>query len=179
MPDLQTALSSVAKQIHFDDIDDTSTTYAAPTPSKALPVSQQLFYWYVNNPSSTPREAQEALDSGDTASISSRTNQMWKKGLLIRVHAGGAYRYTATTTTYPVFTVEMRQKQMAKAIAAKAEKRKSHKVAKVAKQKMIKASSDIATPPQNANPDAAKIVNNMSVGLAKAVYLELKKVFEA
>jgi hypothetical protein len=36
-----------------------------------------------------------------------------------------------------------------------------------------------AAPSLNANPNAEQIVNSMSVGLAKAVYLELKKVFEA
>ncbi len=65
---------------------------------------------------------------------------------------------------------------MANAIAARKNKPKKIKV------KKIKAPVAVAKPipptSLNKNPDAEQIVNSMSVGLAKAVYLELKKVFE-
>ena len=71
---------------------------------------------------------------------------------------------------------------MKKAIEArksKPKKIKVKKVAKVAKVVNVVSLPAKAAPSLNANPNAEQIVNSMSVGLAKAVYLELKKVFEA
>jgi hypothetical protein len=63
---------------------------------------------------------------------------------------------------------------MKKAIAVRMSKPKKHK-----KVKAVKVVAPKAAPSLNANPNAEQLVNSMSVGLAKAVYLELKKVFEA
>jgi hypothetical protein len=101
---------------------------------------------------------------------------MWAKGLLSRSRGEGPYRYTATQTVYPTFTTEDRQKLILKAIEIRKSKPKKIKVKKVAK---VVELAPKAAPSLNANPNAEQIVNSMSVGLAKAVYLELKKVFEA
>lgn len=170
MPDLQTALSSVAKQINFDDDLEVTT----PEPKN---FAQRLFYWFVANPASTAREAKEALGVVNDGPVSGRIHQMHARGLLTRVDGIGGFRYTATCTEYPEFTTEHRREMMAKAIAARKAKPKKHKkVAKVAEVKFIPPK---AAPSLNPNPNAEQIVNSMSVGLAKAVYLELKKVFEA
>lgn len=168
MPDLQTALSSVAKQINFDDDLEVTTT---PEPKN---FAQRLFYWFVANPASTAREAKEALGIVSDGPVSGRIHQMHARGLLTRVHGIGGYRYTAASTEYPEFTIEKRREMMKKAIAVRMAKPKKHK--KVAKVTFIPPK---AAPSLNANPNAEQIVNSMSVGLAKAVYLELKKVFEA
>lgn len=168
MPDLQTALSTVAKQINFDD-DLEVTTH--PEPKN---FAQRLFYWFVANPASTAREAKEALGVVNDGPVSGRTHQMHARGLLTRVDGIGGFRYTATCTEYPEFTIAQRREMMAKAIAARKAKPKKHK--KVAK---VVALEPKTAPSLNANPNAEQIVNSMSVGLAKAVYLELKKVFEA
>lgn len=162
MPDLQTALSSVAKQINFDDDLD------APTEYKNF--AQKLFYWFVDNPASTAQEAKNALSMSDDGPVSGRIFQMWTRGILSRTkEVGGAYRYTATCTKYPEFTTEQRQEMIKKAQAAR---RKPKKI-------KVVPTPPKAAPSLNANPNAEQIVNSMSVGLAKAVYLELKKVFEA
>jgi len=171
MPDLQTALSSVAKQINFDD--DLEVT---PTPEPKN-FAQKLFYWFVANPASTAREAKEALGIVSDGPVSGRIHQMHARGLLTRVHGIGGYRYTATCTEYPEFTTAQRQEMMKKAIAVRMAKPK--KVKKVAKVVNVAFIPPKAAPSLNANPNAEQIVNSMSVGLAKAVYLELKKVFEA
>lgn len=165
MADLQTALSTVAKQINFDD---------EPNEPQHKNFAQRLFYWIVDNPASTAREAKDALGVANDGPVSGRIHQMYSKGLLSRVDSGNSYRYTATQTVYPSFTIEQRRELIKKAIAGR--KTKPKKVKKVAKVTFIPPK---AAPSLNPNPNAEQIVNSMSVGLAKAVYLELKKVFEA
>lgn len=55
-----------------------------------------------------------------------------------------------------------------------------------AKKKLLASKKAKATPAKvipstslSKNPSAEQLVNTMSIGMAKAVYLELKKVFEA
>jgi hypothetical protein len=80
---------------------------------------------------------------------------------------------------YPTFTIEKRREMMKKAVEARKHKPKKIKVKKVAKVVNVVSLPPKAAPSLNAHPNAEQIVNSMSVGLAKAVYLELKKVFEA
>ena len=171
MPDLKTALSAVANQISFDDVEEVDTTPKYPS------FSEQLFYWFVANPASTVQEAKAALNLDNDGPVSGRVFQMWSKGLLSRSEGQGSYRYTPTQTVYPTFTIEKRRAMMKKAVEAR--KHKPKKVKKVAKVVNVVSLPPKAAPSLNANPNAEQIVNSMSVGLAKAVYLELKKVFEA
>jgi hypothetical protein len=173
MPDLKSALSAVANQISFDDVEEVDTSPKYPS------FSEQLFYWFVANPASTVQEAKAALNLDRDGPVSGRVFQMWSKGLLSRSEGQGSYRYTPTQTVYPTFTIEKRRAMMKKAIEARKSKPKKIKVKKVAKVVNVVSLPPKAAPSLNANPNAEQIVNSMSVGLAKAVYLELKKVFEA
>ncbi len=173
MPDLKSALSAVANQISFDDVEEIDTTPKYPS------FSEKLFYWFVANPASTVQEAKAALGLDNDGPVSGRVFQMWSKGLLSRSKGSGSYRYTPTQTVYPTFTIEKRRELMAKAVEARKHKPKKIKVKKVAKVVNVVSLPPKAAPSLNANPNAEQIVNSMSVGLAKAVYLELKKVFEA
>jgi hypothetical protein len=173
MSDLKSALSALANQISFDDIDEVDTS------PKRTSFSEQLFYWFVANPASTVQEAKTALGLDNDGPVSGRVFQMWSKGLLSRSEGQGSYRYTPTQSVYPTFTIEKRREMMKKAVEARKNKPKKIKVEKVAKAvprpPMVFADHK---PSLNPNPNAEQIVNSMSVGLAKAVYLELKKVFE-
>jgi hypothetical protein len=173
MPDLKSALSAVANQISFDDIDEVDTN------PKHTSFSEYLFNWFVANPASTVQEAKAALNLDNDGPVSGRVFQMWSKGLLSRSKGQGSYRYTPTQTVYPTFTIEKRRELMAKAVEARKNKPKKIKVKKV-KEPVAKviALAPKSAPSLNPNPNAEQIVNSMSVGLAKAVYLELKKVFE-
>ena len=173
MPDLKSALSAVANQISFDDVEEVDTTPKYPS------FSEQLFYWFVANPASTVQEAKTALNLDNDGPVSGRVFQMWSKGLLSRSEGQGSYRYTPTQTVYPTFTIEKRRAMMKKAVEARKSKPKKIKVKKVAKVVNVVSLPPKAAPSLNAHPNAEQIVNSMSVGLAKAVYLELKKVFEA
>jgi hypothetical protein len=173
MPDLKSALSAVANQISFDDVEEVDTSPKYPS------FSEQLFYWFVANPASTVQEAKAALNLDRDGPVSGRVFQMWSKGLLSRSEGQGSYRYTPTQTVYPTFTIEKRRAMMKKAIEARKSKPKKIKVKKVAKVVNVVSLPPKAAPSLNAHPNAEQIVNSMSVGLAKAVYLELKKVFEA
>ena len=172
MPDLKSALSAVANQISFDDVEEVDTTPKYPS------FSEQLFYWFVANPASTVQEAKAALNLDNDGPVSGRVFQMWSKGLLSRSEGQGSYRYTPTQTVYPTFTIEKRREMMKKAIEARKSKPKKIKVKKVAKVVNVVSLPPKAAPSLNAHTNAEQIVNSMSVGLAKAVYLELKKVFE-
>jgi hypothetical protein len=172
MPDLKSALSAVANQISFDDIDEVDTN------PKHTSFTEQLFNWFVANPASTVQEAKAALGLDNDGPVSGRVFQMWSKGLLSRSKGSGSYRYTPTQTVYPTFTIEKRRELMAKAVEARKHKPKKIKVKKVAKVVNVVSLPPKAAPSLNPNPNAEQIVNSMSVGLAKAVYLELKKVFE-
>lgn len=172
MPDLKSALSAVANQISFDDVEEVDTTPKYPS------FSEQLFYWFVANPASTVQEAKAALNLDNDGPVSGRVFQMWSKGLLSRSEGSGSYRYTPTQTVYPTFTIEKRREMMKKAVEARKHKPKKIKVKKVDKVVNVVSLPPKAAPSLNAHPNAEQIVNSMSVGLAKAVYLELKKVFE-
>jgi hypothetical protein len=172
MPDLKSALSAVANQISFDDVEEVDTTPKYPS------FSEQLFYWFVANPASTVQEAKAALNLDNDGPVSGRVFQMWSKGLLSRSEGSGSYRYTPTQTVYPTFTIEKRRAMMKKAVEARKHKPKKIKVKKVAKVVNVVSLPPKVAPSLNAHPNAEQIVNSMSVGLAKAVYLELKKVFE-
>jgi hypothetical protein len=173
MPDLKSALSAVANQISFDDVEEVDTSPKYPS------FSEQLFYWFVANPASTVQEAKTALGLDNDGPVSGRVFQMWTKGLLSRSEGSGSYRYTPTQNVYPTFTIEKRREMMKKAVEARKHKPKKIKVKKVAKVVNVVSLPPKAAPSLNPNPNAEQIVNSMSVGLAKAVYLELKKVFEA
>jgi len=173
MPDLKSALSAVANQISFDDIDEVDTN------PKHTSFSEYLFNWFVANPASTVQEAKAALNLDNDGPVSGRVFQMWSKGLLSRSKGQGSYRYTPTQTVYPTFTIEKRRELMAKAVEARKHKPKKIKVKKIkAPVATVISLPPKAAPSLNPNPNAEQIVNSMSVGLAKAVYLELKKVFE-
>ena len=111
MPDLKSALSAVANQISFDDVEEVDTTPKYPS------FSEQLFYWFVANPASTVQEAKAALNLDNDGPVSGRVFQMWSKGLLSRSEGSGSYRYTPTQTVYPTFTIEKRREMMKKAIS--------------------------------------------------------------
>lgn len=175
MPDLKSELMKL-ENLKFDD--DVSSEPAPITESKSN-ISKLIWDTIKANPNKTSSEIADLMNNGDMSGISTRLKQMVDRGVLARSKDGGYWMYTAVGDTYPAFS---REEALAKAVAVRAEKKVKRAKAREYYQK-YKTMKEVAVAPVvpdtslTKNPNAEQLVNSMSLGLAKAVYLELKKVF--
>lgn len=177
MPDLKSELMKL-ENLKFDD--DVGSE-PAPITTDKVNISKLIWDTIKANPNKTSSEVADLMNNGDMSGISTRLKQMVDRGVLTRSKNGGYWMYTAVGDTYPAFS---REESLAKAVAVRAEKKVKRAKAREYYQK-YKSMKEVAVAPAvpdtslTKNPNAEQLVNSMSVGLAKAVYLELKKVFEA
>ena len=181
MPDLRSELMKLNDLKFDDDVTD------APSPitTDKTNVSKQIWDAIKANPNSSSIQIANAVSNGDMTGISTRLKQMLDRGILSRSkHESGMYMYQVVGDAYPTFN---RQEALAKAHAARLEKktkrdkqRQYNIKYKAKKQAVLSTAGPLAIPPTSltSSPNAEQLVNSMSIGLAKAVYLELKKVFE-
>jgi len=186
MPDLKTELMKL-DNLTFDD--DVGSEPAPITPDK-VNVSKLIWDTIKAYPNKTSVELASLVNSGDMTGISTRLKQMLDRGVLSRSkNANGKFVYQAVGDSYPAFN---RQEALAKAHIARAEYRikrakqleysakyQAKKKAQAEKKAQATAALPIPSTSLSSNSSAEQLVNSMSVGMAKAVYLELKKVFEA
>ena len=180
MPDLRSELMKLNDLKFDDDVAD------APSPitTDKVNLSKQIWDAIKIKPNMDSQQIADRVTGGDMDGIATRLKQMLDRGILTRIKLDAKFRYEAVGDEYPTFN---RQEALAKAQAAKAEKRskreKQREYAakyKAKKQITLSTAGPLAVPPTSltSNPSAEQLVNSMSVGMAKAVYLELKKVFE-
>jgi hypothetical protein len=177
MPDLKSELMKL-DNLTFDD--DVGGEPAPITPTK-VNVSKLIWDTIKENPLQNSMEIATLMNNGDMTGISTRLKQMLDRGVLARTELNGYWAYTTVGDAYPTFD---KLAILAKAHAArrekkiKREKQKQYAATYKAKKQVVEAPA-IPSTSLTSNPSAEQIVNSMSVGMAKAVYLELKKVFEA
>jgi hypothetical protein len=185
MPDLKSELMKL-DNLTFDD--DVQTT---PITEPIMNFTQSMWNAIKAKPNMTSQQVADTVNNGIIIGISTRLKQMVDRGTLTRhTDEYGMFVYQAVGDVYPNMN---RSEILAKAQAARKENRAKREKqreynAKYLAKKQAKSAQVIqivgapaALPPASLNkhPNAEDIVNSMSVGLAKAVYLELKKVFEA
>ena len=181
MPDLRSELMKLENLTFDDDVAD------APSPitTDKTNVSREIWDAIKATPDISSVQVANAVNNGDMTGISTRLKQMLDRGILSRSKSdSGMYVYQAVGDVYPTFN---RHEALAKAHAVRLEKKAKRDKQrqytakyKAKKQAVLSTAGPLAIPPTSltSNPSAEQLVNSMSVGLAKAVYLELKKVFE-
>jgi hypothetical protein len=180
MPDLKSELMKLDNLTFDDDV-----TASPITPTK-INVSREIWDTIKATPNISSIQLAGMVSNGDMTGISTRLKQMLDRGILSRSKSElGMYVYQVVGDSYPTFN---RQDALAKAQAArqankaKREKQRKYNAKYNAKKKadvVEVAALPIPSTSLTRNPSAEQLVNSMSVGMAKAVYLELKKVFEA
>jgi hypothetical protein len=179
MPDLKSELMKLDNLTFDDDVGGEPAPITTDKPN----ISKLIWDTIKANPNKTSIEIANLMNNGDMSGIATRLKQMLDRGVLERTQQNGYWTYTAVGDSYPAFN---RAEAMAKAQAArlekklKREKQKEYNARyKAKKQITVVRAQDIPATSLSSNPSAEQLVNSMSVGMAKAVYLELKKVFEA
>lgn len=159
--------------------DDDVTTESSPIMQPTTNVTQKLWETVKANPNITSIQIAQLAMGGNPEGVTTRLIQMIKRNLMSRTEADGLYRYTVVGDAYPALN---RMEVIAKAQAARAEKKakreKQREYYAKSKAKLKAEAPDIPPTSLSSNPSAEQLVNSMSVGMAKAVYLELKRVFE-
>jgi hypothetical protein len=166
--------------------DDDVADAPSPITTDKTNVSKQIWDAIKATPDISSIQVANAVNNGDMTGISTRLKQMLDRGILSRSRSdSGMYVYQAVGDAYPTFN---RHEALAKAHASRMEKkakrdkqRQYNAKYKAKKQITLSTAGPLAIPPTSltSSPNAEQLVNSMSIGLAKAVYLELKKVFEA
>ena len=179
MPDLKSELMKL-DNLKFDD--DVSGE-PSPITTDKINVSKLMWDTVKAHPNKNSQQIANIMNNGDMTGVSTRLKQMLDRGVLARTKLDGYWVYTAVGDEYPAFS---KTEAIAKAQAVRLEKKlkrdkQKEYNAKYRAKKQIKVDKPQAIPATSltSNPSAEQLVNSMSVGMAKAVYLELKKVFEA
>lgn len=180
MPDLRSELMKL-NDLKFDD---DVTTEPSPIMQPTTNFSKSIWDAIKAKPNMNSQQVADAVAGGNTDGIATRLKQMIDRGVLTRDKLDAKFRYQAVGDSYPAFN---REQALAKAHVARAEyrikraKQLEYSAKYQAKKKAQAAKLATAgVPPTSltSSPSAEQLVNSMSVGMAKAVYLELKKVFE-
>lgn len=175
MPDLRSELMKL-NDLKFDD--DVATE-SSPIIDTKPNMTKLIWEHLKRNPNQDSKQVASAVNAGDMSGISTRLKQMTNRGTVSRKLVNDTYIYQAEGDAYPELN---RLEIIAKAQAARVQKRSKREKQREynAKYKEKLKAEAPAIPPTSLlkNPNAEQLVNSMSVGMAKAVYLELKKVFE-
>jgi hypothetical protein len=176
MNSLQMELSNIADKIKFKELDDVEIIASKINfPDKeideidtTLPASQQLFYYYKNNPLSTATEVAEAFPNLKPAMVASTTFSLFTRGILEREKSLDGYMYKAKVDTYPRYTPEARAANIK---AARKKIKREDKPALITKE--TKPTVVVNYP----KPTAENILDTMSVRQAFELYKELHAMF--
>lgn len=186
MPDLKSELMKL-ENLKFDD--DVSDEPAPITPTTNF--TKTMWDAIKATPNMNSIQIAENINGGSMTGIATRLKQMVDRGTLSRrSDENGLFIYQAVGDVYPNMsrTEILAKAQAARKIAKeKKDKQRKYNAKYLAKKRaanpqviqVVSAPAAIPSTSLNKHPNAEDIVNQMSIGLAKAVYLELKKVFEA
>lgn len=174
MPDMQSELTKVLTQAHFDD----EPNEPAPTANRKF-IKGKIFDYVKANPVSSYTEIAEGLGCQDLARVASTLKSMIDEKILVRSKPNGIYCYTTAVNEYTEFD---RMTSLQKAIEARVNKIKT----KQAKKRLAPVTK--ATAPRK--PASVPLPNNtkfvatvpqllstLSVVQARELYDELKKIF--
>jgi hypothetical protein len=184
MPDLRSELMKL-ENLTFDDDVSSEPSPITPAPDK-VNISKLLWETIKVNPNKNSQQIANIMNGGSMVGIATRLKQMLDRGILSRtVGADDFYVYQALGTVYPAHSkAESIAKAQAVRLEKKAKRDKQRKYNATYKAKRrASVTTEVAPASRETTPlkatDAEQLVNQMTIGMAKAVYLELKKVFES
>lgn len=183
MPDLRSELMKL-DNLKFDD-DVISDAPSPITTNNKRNVTEEIWNAIKARNNSNSQQIADVVNNGDMSGIATRLKQMIDRGVINRVRTNeGVYLYQVFGDTYKDASAQ--SKEIKKQVQTRKEKQREYnakwRAKKLTKPKQLKHSSEPLAAPEKQSfvkpHNAEEIVNQMSIGLAKAVYLELKKVFE-
>lgn len=184
MPDLKSELMKL-NNLKFDDEGepDMPITMTEPTTTEQQPTTMREQVWnYIKaNPMTSNAGLSAALGLGCMTSAS-HLGALFNRSLVTRVQVSGTYHYTAAGDTYPVFNRASNGKKISEALRKKrmAERDAIEEGAKEQVRLLERAvvrSAQAKVPVSLAEFSAQDMIESMPVGKARALYLELKKLF--
>lgn len=179
MPDLQTELSKALTQMHFDDgADEPQQLVVAQPATRKRSNFGRVFDYLKTHPMSSYSEVDEGIGLGDPKKASSILKMLFDRGIVTRSHHNGLLRYSTAVDTYTEYdrneallkAQEARRKGIKR---AKAQQKKSAKVAKVTATRQVQQDNVIPDA-----FDAKELVASLPLHKAKAIYNELRQFFE-
>lgn len=149
---------------------------------------QIIWEWVRDHPSSSAREIADAFSS-DQQSVATILTKFTTKGIVTRTKHKGVFCYTATSTEYPVMSMEEKVTRMlegrGKRKPYRTKRTRAHASEKLPKPTLEekKAAFYSAAPTAPLPPNlrftasVSELLNTLSITQARALYDELKKVF--
>lgn len=178
MPDLKSELMKLEK-LSFDDTGEPDM----PITMHETPKTERQLVWnYVrDNPMSSCAGVSAALGIS-ASSTASQMGALHNRSLVTRQHINGSWHYTTSADSYPVFDRVAHGKKVGDALRGK------HRKSRVVKDEMAKEQARLheravvrAVQAQIPIPLAAfsaqDMIESMPVGKARALYVELQKLF--
>jgi hypothetical protein len=176
MPDLRTELMKLSN-LSFDDPGEPDV----PTNTETKPMSERQVIWnYIKaNPMSSCAGVSAALGI-DVASSASQMGALLNRSLVTREHVNGSYHYRTVGDSYPFFDRVAHGKKIGTALRSNYKKKNKVKAEREQEQaKLQERAARAQVPISLASFSAQDMLESMPVGKARALYVELKKLFEA
>lgn len=182
MPDLKSELMKL-NNLKFDDEGepDMPITMDEPTPAQPTSMREQVWNYIKANPMTSNAGLCAALGL-DSMTGASHLGALFNRALVTRVRGSGSYHYTAVGDSYPVFDRASNGKRISEALRKKrmAERDAKEEVAKEQVRLLERAvvrKAQAQVPVSLASFSAQDMIESMPVGKARALYLELQKLF--
>lgn len=183
MPDLKSELMKL-NNLKFDDDGeaDMPITMVEPTPApQQITMREQVWNYIKANPMTSNAGLSAALGLACMASAS-HVGALFNRSLVTRVQINGAYHYTAVGDSYPAFNRVAHGRKISEALRGK--HRKSRVAKEEAAQEQVRLleravvrQAQAQVPASLAAFSAQDMIESMPIGKARALYLELKKLF--
>jgi hypothetical protein len=184
MPDLKSELMKL-NNLKFDDEGepDMPVTMAEPTATEQQPPSMREQVW--NHIKANPMTSNAGLSAAlglSCMTSASHIGALFNRSLVTRVQISGAYHYTAVGDSYPVsnradlgkkISEALRKKRMAERTAKEAIAKEQVRLLERAVVKEAQAKVPVSL----AAFSAQDMIESMPIGKARALYVELKKLF--
>lgn len=187
MGTLQTELMKLTTLDNLTFDDDPAETPTPPivqettvAPQEGKTLRQQYWEWLREHPGSTAKQLGTAVGLPQTEACNILYRLM-QRGIVVRSKSGGYFQYQTVGDEYPVMTAEEKVRRMNEARHSKpSAPYKSKRVKHAQAEKTIEErKAELRSPGvTNGFMDSVQgFINQLTVHQAKAVYVELRKVF--
>lgn len=174
MPDMQSELTKVLTQAHFDD----EPNEPAPTPGRKF-LKGKIFDYIKTNPVSSYTEIANGIGCEDLAKVASNLKLMVDERILVRSKPNGVYCYTTAVNEYQEFDRMTSLKKAIEARVNKAKVRQANKRFSPVTKATAPRKPAVVPLPDNTKFVATvpQLLSTLSVVQARELYDELKKIF--
>ena len=186
MPDLQSELTKVLKQAHFDDDEpqdnNTVATTPEPTQQSEKNMTERVWDYLLANPMKTAREIADATGI-ERSFVSSAMNRFILQGNAARSKAeGGQFKFVCTRPQRVVMDIkqvaELGRKKREENIKRKRTARKAL-ATRIANKMAQPEPAPTPVVPKQTEWSASALIDSLTLRQARQVYDELRRIFGA